>query len=70
MQIPGYSVERLLGRGTVGSAYLARGNGDGRQIVLKVIDLGEHPDKQQLKRFMLEYRVLSRIDHSNVVRIE
>jgi serine/threonine protein kinase len=70
VQVPGYEVERLLGQGNMGSAYLAHGIADHRKIVLKIVNLTDQPGQEQLKRFMLEYNVISRIRHPNVVRVE
>jgi serine/threonine-protein kinase PpkA len=70
MQVPGYTIERLLGQGNIASAYLARGATDNRPIVLKIIDLNTSLDKDLLKRFIQEYNIISRVEHPNVVHIE
>ena len=55
MQVPGYTIERLLGQGNIASAYLARGATDNRPIVLKIIDLNGQSNREQLKRFIQEH---------------
>jgi serine/threonine protein kinase len=58
VHVPGYEVERLLGQGNMGSAYLAHGIADNRKIVLQIVHLTDQPGQEQLKRFMLEYNVI------------
>ena len=70
MQVPGYEVERLLGKGNMAAAYLAHGTADLRKIVLKIVHLTDQPGQEQLKRFILEYNIIARIRHPNVVRVE
>jgi serine/threonine protein kinase len=70
MEVPGYTIERLLGQGNVASAYLARGATDNRPIVLKIIDLNAQFDREHLKRFIQEYNIIARLEHPHVVHIE
>lgn len=70
MQVPGYTIERLLGQGNVASAYLARGVTDHRKIVLKIINLNAQLDGDHLKRFIQEYNIIARLKHPHVVHIE
>jgi serine/threonine protein kinase len=70
MQVPGYTIDRLLGQGNIASAYLARGATDKRPIVLKIIDLNGQLDRDLLKRFIQEYNIIARLQHPHVVHIE
>ena len=70
MKVPGYEVERLLGQGNMASAYLARGLADKRRIVLKIIHLNNQLDRELLKRFIQEYKIIARVAHPNVIHIE
>jgi serine/threonine protein kinase len=70
VKVPGYEVERLLGQGNMASAYLARGLADNRKIVLKIINLNSQLDRELLKRFIQEYKIIARVNHPNVIQIE
>jgi serine/threonine-protein kinase PpkA len=70
VHVPGYEFERLLGQGNMASAYLARGLTDNRKIVLKIVHLNNRLDRELLKRFIQEYKIIARVTHPNVIRIE
>lgn len=66
--LSGYRVERLLGRGGMGSVYLARHAIDGLPVVLKFLEAGFQP--QLAARFRREGEVLQRLPpHPYVVGI-
>ena len=68
IRIPGYRIHELIARGTT-AVYRASGVNEAEPIALKVMTLADPVDEVRLQQFMQEYRVLSLIDHRNVVRI-
>jgi predicted Ser/Thr protein kinase len=67
--LSGCVVERLLGRGGMGSVWLARGP-DGAQVVVKVLDPALARDEALRARFRREWEALRKVHpHPNVVRI-
>ncbi len=68
-QIGAYRISGLLGRGGMGSVYLATHEDDGREVALKVLAEGlAEADGTALRRFELELEVLSRLDHPGITR--
>lgn len=68
--IAGCAVERLLGRGTMGSAYLARRVRDGRPVVLKLLAPELARDLDLRARFVREWQALAKVArHPNVVEV-
>jgi pSer/pThr/pTyr-binding forkhead associated (FHA) protein len=68
-QIGGYIVEKELGRGGFGAAYLARRIKDNRRIALKVMLSQVAVDKSNLEQFLREIRNVSSLKHPNIVQI-
>jgi serine/threonine protein kinase len=61
-----YELIRLLGKGGMGSVYLARDNKLGRRVAIKFL----HTKNPELtKRFILEARATARCGHENIVII-
>ncbi len=61
-----YEIIRQLGRGGMGSVYLARDTRLGRRVAIKFL----HSDNPQLtQRFILEARTTARCSHENIVVI-
>lgn len=74
LELPGarlgpYEIDGEIGRGSVGSVYLAHRAGDPRhrRLALKLVP-GEIPSAA-LERFRASRNVLSRLDHPNVARL-
>src|SRR5262249_4062183 len=57
-----------LGRGAFSVVYLARDSA-GRQVALKVIQIGGDLAREATRRHPIELNALGRLDHPNVVRI-
>ncbi|KAK9822923.1 hypothetical protein WJX74_005108 [Apatococcus lobatus] len=62
-----YTKGRLLGRGSYGSAYLATDVNDGKEYVIKEIDITRMP-RQEREVAAQEAQVLKSFNHPNVVR--
>jgi WD40 repeat protein/serine/threonine protein kinase len=68
-RIPGYEIERELGRGGMGVVYLARQTHLNRPVALKMILSGSLADPEQLVRFLSEGETIARLQHPNIVQI-
>ncbi|MDG3005043.1 serine/threonine-protein kinase [Paludisphaera mucosa] len=70
-QIPGFAIERELGRGAMGVVYLARRDGLDRLVALKVVggDAGPGDDPGARRRWLAEARAASSVRHPNVVSL-
>ncbi|MGH7296104.1 MAG: serine/threonine-protein kinase, partial [Polyangiaceae bacterium] len=65
-----YVVERRLGRGGMGTVYLATDTLLGRQVALKVLDAGDNAEDQaQRARLMREARLAAGLEHERVARV-
>ncbi|MGB1110418.1 MAG: protein kinase domain-containing protein, partial [Gammaproteobacteria bacterium] len=67
--IAGYHIDRKLGSGASASAYLARRQGDSKDVVLKVLNPELMDRKTLLQRFVSEYRIISSVKSRYVVDI-
>lgn len=65
-EIPGYTIERLLGAGAMARVYLAVQNSLNRQVALKVMNSG---DPQFHERFLREGRIVARLKHHHIVSV-
>jgi serine/threonine protein kinase len=65
-----YSLVRELGRGGMGTVYLAEYEGEGfhQQVALKVLRRGLDTD-DILQRFMIERQILAQLKHPNIARL-
>ncbi len=68
-QIAGYIVEKELGRGGFGAAYLARRIKDNQRVALKVMLSQVAVDKGNLEQFLREIRNVSSLKHPNIVQV-
>ncbi|VTU02589.1 serine threonine protein kinase : Protein kinase domain with FHA domain OS=Singulisphaera acidiphila (strain ATCC BAA-1392 / DSM 18658 / VKM B-2454 / MOB10) GN=Sinac_0554 PE=3 SV=1: FHA: Pkinase [Gemmataceae bacterium] len=66
--IPGYAVERELGRGGMGVVYKAAHLGTGEAVAVKTIHPHAAASAAALTKFVREADVVRRLDHSGVVR--
>ena len=63
-----YRVLRLLGRGGMGAVYLAERDDLRRQVALKVVR-GDLADPGARRRFLVERRLLARLEHPHIARL-
>ena len=69
LRLKHYRLTRKLATGGMTVVYLARREGDGLPVVLKVLEASGKPTGQHLSRFIQESALLSRIDDPRVIRI-
>ena len=68
-EIPGFVIERELGRGSMSVVYLARQPNLGRLVALKVVRSGPSAGSHEYARWLREGRSFSLLRHENVVRL-
>ena len=69
IQVPGFEILSVLGRGGMGVVYHARHIQLGRFVALKMILAGAHASPEQHARFSNEARAVARLQHVNIVQI-
>ena len=67
--VAGYRIERLLGRGGMGTVYLAEDLALGRKVALKPLSSELSENEAFKERIRLESRLAASIDHANVIPI-
>jgi eukaryotic-like serine/threonine-protein kinase len=63
-----YRIVRELGRGGMGAVYLAERDDVGKRVALKLVR-GVLAAPDNIKRFLLERRVLARLEHPSIARL-
>ena len=69
MDIPGYTITRLIGQGGMASAYLADQNSLDRKVVLKVLDRSQVENPETVERFLNEGKIVASLNHPNIITI-
>ncbi|MFK7915905.1 MAG: protein kinase [Pseudomonadales bacterium] len=69
MEIPGYEIEREIGRGGMARVHLAVQTKFGRWVALKVVSSSYAKDDQFRKRFLQESRINGQLTHPNIVQV-
>jgi serine/threonine-protein kinase len=65
-----YKITRLIGRGGLGSVYVAEDPVIGRQVAIKVIPLTALNDAEyQVKRIVREVAILGQLNHPNIIKV-
>jgi serine/threonine protein kinase/tetratricopeptide (TPR) repeat protein len=64
-----YLVLRVLAEGGMGTVYLAEREDVGLRVALKLVRYGRLADPLHVQRFLLERRVLARLQHRNIARL-
>lgn len=67
--IPGFTIEKLLGKGGLGCVYLAHQHALDRPVAFKVLRADRDQDPGVFRRFLREAKVMARVDHPNLVRL-
>ena len=68
-EIQGYRIERVLGAGGLGVVYLAKQLTLDRFVAIKLLHTTRHGLEEALPRFLREARLLSQLNHPNIVQI-
>ncbi|GEM32660.1 hypothetical protein NN3_36670 [Nocardia neocaledoniensis NBRC 108232] len=66
----GYGIERVLGRGGMGTVYLARHPRLPRHVALKILNSELLGDNEIRQRFEREADLVARLDHPNIVAVQ
>jgi serine/threonine protein kinase len=70
MEIPGYEIQREIGRGGMATVYLATQESLHRSVVLKVLDSVKRTSVKDLtERFLDEGRIVASLKHPNIITI-
>ena len=69
LNFPGYKIMRELGHGGMAHVYLAVQESFGREVALKILSPHLTDDDQFSKRFLREARIVSQLNHPNIVTV-
>lgn len=69
MELPGFQIEKEIGRGGMARVYLAVQKKFGRLVALKVVSAEYANDVNFRKRFVQESRINARLTHPNIVQV-
>jgi serine/threonine-protein kinase PpkA len=69
VNIPGYKIERLIGRGGMAAVYLAIQESLNRPVALKVMLPGFADAPELSDRFLNEGRIIAALNHPNIITI-
>ncbi|HOB62017.1 MAG TPA: serine/threonine-protein kinase [Candidatus Competibacteraceae bacterium] len=69
LQIPGYRIEKTLGKGAMSTVYLAVQESLDRRIALKILSPQLANDPTFNKRFIKEGRIIAKLNHPSIVTI-
>ena len=69
VDIPGYAVGRMIGRGGMGAVYLAKRDGDGTTVALKVMLAQSDVDAAAREAFQREIEVTRSLRHPRIVSL-
>ena len=63
MDVPGFEIKKTIGKGGMGTAYLAIQESLGRQVVLKTMNTSQADQTDFLERFLNEGRIVAALRH-------
>jgi hypothetical protein len=69
MEIPGYTLQRILGKGGMASVYLAIHDKFEREVALKIMAPVLSADPSFRERFLREAKIVAKISHPNIVAV-
>jgi tRNA A-37 threonylcarbamoyl transferase component Bud32 len=67
--VPGYVVQRQIGKGGMATVYLAIQESLQREVVLKILDLRHVAGEDLVERFLAEGRIVAALRHPNIVTV-
>jgi eukaryotic-like serine/threonine-protein kinase len=67
--VPGFDIEREIGRGGMGVVYRAKQTGLNRVVALKMLIAGPFADPSLRARFFLEAESVAALEHPGIVRV-
>jgi serine/threonine-protein kinase len=67
--MPGFEMERELGRGGMGVVYRARQMPLNRVVALKMILSGDHAGAEAKTRFLVEAEAIAKVQHPGIVQV-
>jgi len=69
MEIPGYEIKGVIGKGGMARVYLALHKALNRKVAIKVMNRQEGADFDVNDRFLREARIVANLNHPNIVTI-
>jgi serine/threonine protein kinase/formylglycine-generating enzyme required for sulfatase activity len=69
MEIPGYEIEKIIGKGGMATVYLALHKALNRKVAIKVMNRQDGADSEYSNRFLREARIVANLTHPNIVTI-
>lgn len=70
MEIPGYQIDRRIGKGGMATVYLATQTSLSRPVVLKILNISkDNEHSNQIERFLAEGRIVASLNHPNIITI-
>jgi serine/threonine-protein kinase PpkA len=69
LEIPGYTVQRMLGKGGMATVYLAVQEKFEREVALKVMAPALSADEGFRERFLREAKIVAKISHPHIVAV-
>jgi serine/threonine protein kinase len=68
-EVLGYTIQRVLGRGGMGTVYLARQNSLEREVALKVLHPSRLKNPASVSAFLREARAAAKLSHAHLVAV-
>ncbi|MFH1024671.1 MAG: serine/threonine-protein kinase [Planctomycetota bacterium] len=69
LQIPGYEILEVLGKGAVGTVFKAKQISMARLVALKVLHERWLDEEDFKKRFLMEARIVGQMSHQNLIQV-
>ena len=69
MDVPGFEIKKTIGKGGMGTAYLAIQESLGREVVLKTMNTSQADQTDFLERFLNEGRIVAALRHPHIITI-
>jgi len=69
MEVPGFDIKKTIGKGGMGTVYLAVQESLGRDVVLKTMNTTHAEQTDFLERFLNEGRTVAALRHPNIITV-